>query len=142
MAANSTHEPIHHADIPMPSARSTGFVFAAVAVIVAAVWRQSPDVWPVALGCATVFASLAQFAPKLLDPLNRLWFQFALLLNTIMSPVVMLVLYIIAIVPMGLAMQCVRDPLTKRRPTLLADPDTYWVDVRQEHASRDMRNQF
>lgn len=140
--ASSAHDPVRQEDIPLPTARSTGLVFAAVAVIIAVWWRAEAIVWLPAVLAAISFAGLAMFASSVLEPLNLLWFRFALLLNLIVSPVVMFVLYVTTIVPMGLAMQLVRDPLLKRPQRAADEADSYWIDVRAEHARRDMRDQF
>ncbi|MEL6299874.1 MAG: hypothetical protein AAFQ45_15020 [Pseudomonadota bacterium] len=135
----SSLEPTLEHDVPMPSARSTGYVFTGVAVIVALIWRGNSSVWLPALTIAAGFAGLATLAPALLEPLNRLWFRFALLLNRIVSPVVMFVLFAVLITPFGLAMQVVRDPLRKVRPD---DLDTCWVTRETPETPTSMRNQF
>jgi hypothetical protein len=56
-------------------------VFAAVAVIFAVLWRNSPTVPWVALGMAAILAAVSLMAPVLLKPINILWFQFGLLLH-------------------------------------------------------------
>lgn len=138
MAANF-HEH-YEADLPpMPTPRSTGLVFAAVALIVAGLWRGDAGVALPALGAAAAFTLLALLAPALLGPLNVAWFRFALLLNRFMSPVIMAVLYCIIIVPAGLVMQRCYDPLLRRRS---GAADTYWIERRQGSEPTDMRNQF
>jgi hypothetical protein len=63
--------------------------------------------------------------------------RFALILSKVMNPIVMLVLFMIAIVPTGLLMQLGYDPLRKRRPS----GNSYWVDVKPDQRS-SMGNQF
>ncbi len=136
---NSVHDPILHEDIPPPSERATGLVFATVAVIVAVIWRANASVWMPAIGIAASFAALAMLWPASLKTLTRLWFQFALLLNRIVSPVVMFILFAVLIVPFGLAMQCVRDPLRKRRPDA---EETLWIERDPATETTSMTNQF
>ena len=64
-----------------PYERATSLVFAAVAVIVAVLWRNSPMVLRVALGIAAVLATVSLIAPVLLKPLNILWLRFGLIIN-------------------------------------------------------------
>jgi hypothetical protein len=71
------HESYAGSEIKPPSERSTGLLFAIVAVIVAGLWRNSPTVLWVGLGMAAV----SLIAPVLLKPINILWFQFGLLLH-------------------------------------------------------------
>jgi hypothetical protein len=126
---------------PPPPARSTGIVFAVVSAIVAWFFRGTAPVLWTALAASGTFLLLALTAPNVLQPLNLVWFRFALLLNKIVSPVVMLVLFAVTMVPFGLAMQCLRDPLrAKRRPDL----DSYWIEraPATPETAGDMRNQF
>lgn len=134
------HEAAVDNDVALPSERSTGAVFAVVCLIAAYVLSHS--VW-LASGCllgAAVFSGLAWLAPGRLGPLNRAWFQFGLLLNRFVSPVVMLVLYAIAIVPFGLVLQMRADPLRRRRD---GTSQTYWVPSEKgSDAPGAMTNQF
>jgi hypothetical protein len=134
------HETYSEADLTPPSERGTGLVFAAVAAIVAIVFRGNPPVWISAAILACGFAGLSWLAPQLLGPLNRAWFRLSLLLSRIVTPVVMALLYAITIIPFGLAMQLFRDPLVrKRRP----DGATYWIDrTASEEPASSMKNQF
>ncbi|MGD9827434.1 MAG: hypothetical protein AB7E70_04025 [Hyphomicrobiaceae bacterium] len=137
--ARNFHELYSEAELPLPSARSTGFVFAVVALIVALIFRRHFWVLMPALGAAGVFAATAQFAPRLLEPLNRAWFRFSILLSRVMNPVVMFVLFAVVIVPAGLLMRLFRDPLRSRRAT---ERSSYWIERGPDHGSSSMRNQF
>lgn len=134
------HEQFERPELPLPSDRSTGLVFAAVALIVAYLWRAHVTTLTVALGLAGVLIAVSLAAPSILRPLNLAWMRFATLLSRIMNPVVMLVLFAVAIIPTGLIMQLVRDPLRRRR----VSTDSYWIPT--DHAERarqsNMKNQF
>jgi len=65
-------------EIKPPSERSTGLLFAAVAVLVGVLWRNSATVPWVALGIGLGLAAVSLIAPVLLKPLNILWFRFGL----------------------------------------------------------------
>ena len=86
------------------------------------------------------FAGISWLAPHLLAPLNRAWFGLSLLLSKVMNPIVMGLLYAVAIIPFGLVMQLLRDPLVrKRRP----EATTYWVDrTAADEPTNSMKNQF
>lgn len=133
------HEPLDAEPPPMPSERSTGLVFAAVAVIAAVVFRTDTTIATAALAAAAAFATIALAAPHWLAPLNRAWFALALLLNRVVSPIVMLVLFVGLIVPAGLAMQMRRDPLRARRDR---SRGTYWITRAPDAPSSSMRDQF
>ncbi len=59
--------------------------------------------------------------------LNVVWFKIGQALHHVMSPLIMGLLYLVAIVPLGLLMQRFRDPLRSRRDTTAT---TYWIDRR------------
>lgn len=138
-AGSGAHDPLDTELPPMPSERSTGLVFAAVAVIVAAVFRSDDSVLAVSLLVAAGFAGTALVVPSWLAPLNRAWFALALLLNRIVSPVVMFVLFAGLIVPAGLVMQMRRDPLRAARDR---EAESYWIDRPPTAPSSSMRDQF
>jgi hypothetical protein len=127
-------------EIPMPSNRSTGFVFAGVAAAVAWFWRDNLTVVTLALGAAEILIVLAISFPRLLSPLNVAWFRLGLLLHKIMNPIVMLALFAVAIVPAGLIMQRLRDPLRLKRPK----DASYWIksDTKENTTQLSMTQQF
>ena len=133
------HESFAEDEIALPSERATGMVFAVVAAIISILFR---DVAIVAIGAAALacgFAGLSWLAPQRLGPLNRAWFRLSILLSKIVNPIVMGLLYVITIIPFGLAMQLVRDPLVrKRRP----HAQTYWADRTSDEPESSMKNQF
>src|SRR6476646_6826587 len=105
------HEHFGQHDIVPPSARSTGLVFAAVGTLIAGICYRTPAVWVPATLLALGFLILSLLAQAALMPLNLLWFSFSKVLYKLVNPVVMLLMYAIAIVPAGLLMQRFRDPL-------------------------------
>ena len=134
------HESYAGSEIKPPSERSTGLVFAAVAVIVAVLWRNSPTVPWVALGMAAMLAAVSLIAPVLLKPINILWFQFGLLLHRVVNPIVMFAMFAAVFVPAGAIMRLWRDPLRSRRTT---GASTYWIERRESGDTEgSMTNQF
>ncbi len=131
------HERYDRPELPLPPDRSTGLVFTAITLIVAYVWRNDQTVMTVALALAGILGVVSLVVPIAIRPLNIVWMQFALLLSKVMNPIVMMVLFLIAIVPAGLLMQLVRDPLRRRRPT----GDTYWIS-HEKLENSSMKNQF
>jgi predicted membrane metal-binding protein len=108
------------------SERSFGLVFAAVFLLVA-LWplldRASPRWW--ALGVAAGFALCAWLAPRILAPLNLVWFRFGELLHRIVSPVALGVIFFCVITPYAFVMRLFgRDALLLRKGS--ARP-SYWV---------------
>ena len=131
------HEKFDRPETALPSDRSTGLVFAAVALIVAYMTRDFAIAPVVSLAIASAFVGLSLIAPSVLRPLNVAWMRFAGLLAVVVNPVVMLLLFAVSIVPAGFLMQLVRDPLRRRRGA----GSTYWIPV-EPNAASSMKNQF
>jgi len=119
------HESFAGGEVKPPSERATGLVFAAVALIVAVLWRNNPAVLWSALSIAVMLAAVSLLAPTLLKPLNILWFRFGLLLHRIVNPVVMFAVFALVFVPAGAIMRLWHDPLRSRRASKEA---SYWID--------------
>lgn len=138
-----THESFDrkHA-VATSSERSFGLVFAGFFAIVAGfrMWHgHSDSAW--LLGIAGAFALLALFWTAPLAPLNRLWARVGQLFHTIVNPLLMGLIFIVAIVPTGLVLRLFgKDLLRLRR-----DPSatTYWVACNTSARRQDaMKDQF
>ena len=129
-------------EIKMGSERSFGAVFAAVFLIVALfplVGGGDIRIWALAVAGAFAIAALA--APNVLRPLNRLWFRLGLVLNKIVSPIVMGIIFFLTVTPIGLVRRALNsDPLKQK---IDPDAETYWIAVDPEHVVRSsMKKQF
>ena len=108
------------------SERSFGLVFAGAFLLVS-FWpllhHASPRLWSLAI--AVVFALCAWLAPRVLAPLNRIWFRFGELLHRIVSPIALGVIFFGVITPYAFVMRLFgRDALLLRKQS--ARP-SYWV---------------
>jgi hypothetical protein len=134
------HESYVPGVVKPPSPRSTGLVFAGVAVLVAIANRHSPIILAIALCVAVAFVTLSYLAPRLLEPLNIVWFRIGMLMHRVVNPVVMLAMFAIAVVPMGALMRLFSDPLRLKRNSNLS---TYWIEPDPaELKLASMKNQF
>lgn len=71
-------------------------------------------------------AALGLVLPRVLDPLNALWFKLGLLLARLTNPVVMGVMFFGAVVPLGWVLRRRgKDLLRLRRPD---GATTYWIE--------------
>jgi len=134
------HESYTPGEVKPPSPRSTGFVFVGVAVLIAAIYRHNPLVAGIALGVAVILLALSFLAPRTLQPLNLVWFQIGMLMHKVVNPIVMFLMFAVAMVPTGLLMRLGHDPLrSKREP----DASTYWIEPDPALAKlNSMKNQF
>lgn len=116
----------HHDKVKTSSDRSFGIVIA-VAFMVVALWplfHGGPvRIWAVAVaaglgGSAVVF-------PRILAPFNRLWTKLGLLLHKLVSPVILGLIFLIAVMPMGLMLRLFGKDLLRLR----FDPSagSYWI---------------
>ena len=129
-------------EVKMGSERGFGIVFAIVFLIIALfplLGDGGVRLWSV--GVAAVFGGLAFLAPKVLTPLNRLWFKFGMLLSRIVSPIVMGILFFVTVTPTGLIMRARGKDLLRQK----MDPDakSYWIEVDPNAATQtSMKKQF
>jgi len=131
----------HSAAVEPPSERSTGLVFACVALVVAVLWRHTPTVLWTSVGVAAALAGVGLVAPRLLKPLNLLWFRFGLLLHRVVNPLVMLAMFAVVFVPGGLIMRLRHDPL-RSRPAR-GPGASYWIERQPgPKGAGSMANQF
>jgi hypothetical protein len=125
------------------SDRTFGLVIGGACLVLAAlaIWRGHPDRAVVLAGIAVLFLALALAAPRLLAPLNRIWFRFGLLLNRVVSPVVLAAMYFGAVTPVALLIRLRgADPLRLRFERGRA---SYWIErIPPGPAPGTMRNQF
>ncbi len=106
--------------------RAFGIVFAVISGIISCwlMFSGSEAHWW-ALGIALTFLICSLFRPSLLAPLNKLWARFGLLLHRIVNPVVMGLIFYLAVLPTGLVMRLLGKDLLN----LKWDPEaeSYWV---------------
>jgi hypothetical protein len=136
--AKNFHEQFDRPNDSLPSERSTGFVLSGVALALAYLWRAQQPIAIAATVLGAVLSLLSLLAPNRLRLLNVVWFRFGMMLGKIISPIVLLVMYLVAIVPAGLLMQLRYDPLRKDRKSQAA---SYWIE-RQPEGANNMTNQF
>ena len=109
-----------------PSNRSLGLTFAAVFVLIglSPLLRGSGvHIW--SIGVASAFAIVALLVPQALGPLNRAWTWLGLLLHSVVSPIMLGIMFFLVITPMGLVMSAMgKDPLRRRFDS---EADSYWI---------------
>ena len=130
---------------PLASERSFGLLFGAVFVLLAAYgWffkSWSSVVELSLLGVALAFVLLGFVAPKILSPLNWLWFQLGQLLGKIVSPIVLGAIFFLLLTPVSLVTRLFgRDELRLKRK---ASQTSYWLDrAPPGPAPESFKNQF
>jgi Saxitoxin biosynthesis operon protein SxtJ len=138
-----THEDFRrHHEAKKSSDRSFGLVFALGFAIIAflPLVHHGPVRWW-SFGLSTAFVVLALAAPSLLGPLNRVWTHLGVFLNTLMSPILMGILFFFVFTPVALVMRLLgSDPLCLRSDRKRA---SYWRDKNPPGPAPDtMASQF
>lgn len=125
---SSAHEDFSRAHTVQGSSnRAFGLVFAAVFAVVGLLplWRGGGiRYW--ALGVAALLLAVSLVRPQLLGPANFLWTRLALVLNRVVSPVAMGVVFFLVATPTAILMRWFgKDPLRLRY-----DPaaKSYWLE--------------
>ena len=131
-----------HHEVETSSDRSFGLVFAGFFALIAAYqgWRGATW-WPVALGFAGAFLTLALGRPAMLAPFNRWWTKLGLLLGAIVAPIVMGIVYFGLITPLAALARLVGKDFLR----LKTDPAarTYWLPRTGDVPGRErLRDQF
>jgi hypothetical protein len=123
----ATHEDFKRdEEVAVSSDRSFGFVFAVVFALVG-LWPltggESVRLWALAIGACFLLTAIRL---KLLAPLNRLWLQFGRLLGRVTTPVVMALVFCIAVTPTAIIMRALGKDALRRG----FDPKarSHWID--------------
>ena len=125
--------------IKISSNRSFGLVFFIVFLIVA-LWplKYEGDIRLWSLILSIIFIILGILNSKLLTPLNKLWFKFGILLGSIVSPLIMGLVYFFVVTPIGLFMRFLGKDLLKKDK--VKNVPTYWIKRDKQKSS--MKKQF
>jgi hypothetical protein len=121
------------------SERSFGVVFAVVFTLIGfypLINGQSLHVWAVVIAVIILILGLA--LPKVLALPNRLWFKLGILLGSIISPIVMTLVFCITVVPVGLLMRLAGKDILRQK--LDKQVQSYWI--KREEPVGSMKNQF
>ena len=132
-------ESTSHIPTDKSSPKSFGVVFTIVFLIVALYpLTNSEDIHLWAIIVSAVLLLIAFVAPHVLEYPNKLWFKFGILLGSIIAPVVMALVYFIAVMPTGLIMRLLGKDLLKQK--LDKNTESYWIKRSEPIGS--MKNQF
>jgi Saxitoxin biosynthesis operon protein SxtJ len=108
------------------SNRSFGMLIGGVLLLVAGVhyWKERPDffVW---LIVASAFIAVALLMPRTLAPLRRLWLKLGHLLSLVVSPIILALMYVLAIVVTGVLIRLFGKDLLSLK--LKPGDASYWI---------------
>jgi hypothetical protein len=136
------HENLGQREVKQSSDRSFGIVFTVVFVVIGLfplIDAGAVRLWSLAVAAVILIVALAR--ASLLAPFNRAWLKFGLLLHRIVNPLVMGLIFYLAVTPTALVMRLLgKDPL---RLAFEPDAKTYWIDREPPGPAPDtMKQQF
>ena len=120
------------------SNKGFGFVFFIVFILIAFYPLLNDGnirLW--SLLVSLIFLILGLLNSKILNPLNNLWYKFGLLLNKVISPLVMGIIFFLIVTPIGILMRILQKDLLNLKYN---NKKTYWIEKKGPKSS--MRNQF
>ena len=126
-----------------PSNRAFGFTMCWVLLLVAVLGMVKYELH---IGTLVFYGILAisfgifgVFAPSKLETINKIWSRFGVMLNEVMTPMVMLIIYLIAFVPIGALLR-----LTRRNSmcNFKTPGASYWLKKEQAKIKDPLKYQF
>ena len=123
----------------LPSNRNFGIVFFIVFLIIG-LWPLLADneirYWFIFV--SLIFLFLGLINSKLLNPLNRIWFNFGIILGKIISPIIMGIIFYLVVTPTGLIMRFLRKDILRLK--FDKKSRSYWIE--KNNSKSRMKNQF
>ena len=129
---------MNNSKIKIGSNKSFGIVFFTVFFII--------SIWPLlsaneirywSLVISVVFLILGIINSKILTPLNKVWFKIGILLGSIISPIIMGIIFFLVVTPTSLIMKILgKDLLNLKKNT----KNSYWIEKKNQNSR--MKNQF
>ena len=110
------HENINNSEIKQGSERSFGFVFTIIFVAISFyLITKDKNIYLLTISISILFFLLAVFKPFLLKKPNILWFHFGKFLNSIISPLVMAIIFLVIVTPTGLIMRILKKDILNKK---------------------------
>ena len=125
-------------EIKLSSNRNFGIVFFVVFFLIALyplTYDGGIRRWSIII--SIIFLILGLLNSKILNPLNKLWFKFGIILGRIISPLIMGIIFFLVVTPTGLIMKLLRKDILNLRYN---KNKSYWIKKNEQ--KNNMKNQF
>ena len=125
-------------EIKISSNRSFGVVFFVVFLLIALyplINDGEVRIW--SLITSIIFLILGLLNSKFLNPLNKIWFKFGIILGKIISPLIMGIIFFLVVTPTGLIMRLLRKDILSLKYN---QNKSYWIE--KNGPKSKMKNQF
>ena len=125
-------------NLKLPTNRNFGIVFSVLFLIIS-LWPLLQDgnirVWSLVI--SLLFLILGLINSTLLQPLNKIWFKFGILLGYIIAPIVMLIVFFFVITPTSIILRLFKKDILNLKKN---NNKTYWIE--RDEKINNMKNQF
>jgi len=122
----------------LPTNRNFGIVFFVFFLLIS-LWlflnNKTLVYWPLTI--SIVFLILGLLNAKILTPLNKAWIKFGEILGSIISPLVMGIIFFGIVTPTGLFLKLIGKDVLKLKQD---KKNTYWIE--KDNSNNSMKNQF
>ena len=132
---------MNFSDIHLPSNKKFGFFFAIVFILFSGYFYiNSLFVWAyTSAAMALIFFLTAILRPNFLLPFNKLWMSFGLILGTIISPIVLAIIFFGLITPLAILMRFSgRDELHLK----FKSKPSHWISRTEPIQADSFKHQF
>ena len=125
-------------DIKISSNRSFGIVFFVVFLLIALyplIHNEEIRIWSLII--SLIFLILGLINSRILNPLNKIWFKFGILLGKVVSPIIMGIIFFLVVTPIGFIMRILGKDLLNLK---FNSNKPYWIEKKDPKSS--MKKQF
>ena len=125
-------------DVKIGSNKSFGIVFFIVFLLISLyplTNHENIRIWSLII--SLIFLILGPLNSKILNPFNKLWFKFGMILGRIISPIIMSIIFFLVVTPIGLIMKLLKKDLLNLK---FNKTNTYWIE--KSGPKSKMKNQF
>tara|TARA_B110001454_G_C12487240_1_gene336877 strand:- start:54 stop:440 length:387 start_codon:yes stop_codon:yes gene_type:complete len=124
--------------IKLPTNKNFGIVFFIIFLLIA-LWpllnENEIRIWSLVI--SLIFLILGLMNSIYLTPLNRIWFRLGILLGSLVSPIVMSIVFFAVVTPISLMMKLFNKNLLGLKKN---NKKSYWID--SSKIKSKMKNQF
>lgn len=132
---------MNFSDIALPSNKKFGFFFTLVFLVVASYFFLNKSVIGayISIALAIFFFITTLVKEDVLLPFNKLWMCFGLLLGTIVSPIILGLIFFVLFTPIAFIMRlCGRDELRLK----FKKKSSHWIKRDVSAQTESFKNQF
>ncbi len=128
--------------IDLPENKKFGFFFSFIFLLVCIYFyfTANQSLAYIFLSLSFVFLSVSLSKPQILKPLNKLWFQFGMLLSRIISPIVLGIIFFIILSPVAILTRAFGRDILKLKK---GNDNSYWRQrLKSNFEKQSFTNQF